>query len=225
MAARTSRTEHRTRDTVLALVANGFVLDTILNKPAYHLFECRRYDEFGASIPYAVVLPPKVLDAGSLKAIRTYAGGSHVIVVGACTDPNVVTIDWAEFVGRLGGPVKSWLPLEPTYAAELVTLGRNKVPPGMNGKADDRFEEYVHAGLQFVLGDRVIRYGQNRRGEPLPDGVAISRQDFTLLYDAKAAGGGFKVSYQAIRQFESYVVDFKRRYASYAPPIHAFLRV
>jgi hypothetical protein len=69
----------------------------------------------------------------------------------------------------------------------------------------------------------VIRYGQDRRFEARPDGIVLPHAGFYALYDAKAYHDGYKVTAGGIRQFQSYVDDFTRRYDSYLPRLNAFL--
>jgi hypothetical protein len=73
----------------------------------------------------------------------------------------------------------------------------------------------VHAALEFILGGRVVRWGQNRRFEKIPDGLAIPDVKFSALYDAKAYEKGYEISEDTIRQFKSYVDDFKAKYSAY----------
>lgn len=45
------------------------------------------------------------------------------------------------------------------------------------------------------------------------------------LYDAKAYGDGYRVTQDTLRQFDSYVRDFRNRYEGYVPPLNAFIVV
>src|SRR5690606_7771764 len=122
-------------------------------------------------------------------------GSNFVLVSNEGTETDV---RWDEFLHRLGGPVDTWLPLEPDYEDRLQHLGANKLPNGLQGRVDDLYEQFVHAGLQFLLGDRVVRYGQSRRFETLPDGVYVPRTRVNVMYDAKAAKEGYKVDTDSI---------------------------
>ena len=73
----------------------------------------------------------------------------------------------------------------------------------------------MRVALEFMLGTRVVRYGQNRRFEARPDGIILPYRNFTALYDAKASREGYEVTAETIRQFKSYVEDFSSRYQSY----------
>lgn len=87
------------------------------------------------------------------------------------------------------------------------------------------FEEYVHAGLQFILQDRVVRYGQERLFESVPDGLVAGNRSPLMIYDAKAAMDAYAISATSIRQFADYVRTFHRRYESLTGKLHAFLLV
>ena len=134
-------------------------------------------------------------------------------------------IDWPTFQARLGGPIKSWLPLEPSFPEALDILGHNRLLEGVEGRPDELFEEYVHVALQFLLTTRVIRYGQGRRGEAVPDGAALERDGLISLYDAKAYENGYSVTLDSVRQFSSYVKKFNKKYELYIGRVHSFLLV
>jgi hypothetical protein len=99
---------------------------------------------------------------------------------------------------------------------------------GVSGRPDVLFEEYTHVALQFLLADRVIRYGQERRGEAVPDGIAFAQGQAILPYDAKAYAGGYEVSRDSVRQFGDYVWTWPhdiarilaiRQTSAYTPPL------
>ncbi len=101
----------------------------------------------------------------------------------------------------------------------------NKLPAGLKGKPDDLFEAYAHAGLQFLWRGRVIRYGQERRFEAVPDGLALGANAPFLLYDCKAADSFYEFSATTVRQFADYINDFNRRYQGYLGRLHCFLAI
>jgi hypothetical protein len=152
---------------------------------------------------------------------------SALVVVGAATasDPVVPILSVHEFLGRLGGPVPALIPLEREYPERLRVLGHNALPSGLAGKADTIFEQYVHAGLQFILQDRVLRYGQDRLFEALPDGLVAGHRSPLMLYDAKAAKYGYDVTVNSIRQFADYVRKFHSRYETFTGRLYAFLLI
>ncbi len=213
---------------VRTLIGNRFILDGVTTKPHYVLFTCHRYDEFGLPMPYVFALCGETpLGRTSAQAVARTAkarGAQAVAISDASCDP-LASLSWPAFLARCGGPIRSWLPLEPTYPTHLHDLGHNRAVVGVDGKTDDLFEEYVHVGLQFFLGDRVIRYGQERRGEALPDGIAFAQGSIILPYDAKAYKGGYDVTHDSIRQFGSYVRDFDSKYQHYLGRAYAFLLV
>jgi hypothetical protein len=148
-----------------------------------------------------------------------------VIVAPGNYPKGVPNLQWNQFLGRCGGAVKSWLPLNDNFGAHLIELGHNRLVDGLVGRPDDLFEQYAHAGLQFILADQVIRYGQNRRGEILPDGGAFSHKHPLFLYDAKAYENGYPLSRDSIRQFGDYVRRFHGKYEDLVGRLAAFLVV
>ena len=210
---------------VFSLLGNGFFVDTVRTGPGYTLMECRRPDEFSVITQYSFVLPSTELSDASARAIGRYARGrgAHMVVVAEKTPEGVPGMDWSAFQARLGGPIKSWLPLEASFPEMLSTLGHNQPVDGVEGRPDDLFEEYVNVALQFILGSRILRYGQKRSGEARPDGAALG--DVVFLYDAKAYAQGYPVELDSIRQFCSYVQDFNSRYEHWVGRIHSFMLV
>ena len=213
---------------VRTLVANGFDVRKVTQKPRYALVSCARYDEFGGTIAYEFALCEQSLRSSEAAAVRRHAEHDKaipVIVGSADTSTEVSALQWSQFLGRCGGAVKSWLPLEADFGANLVELGHNRAVPGILGRPDDLFEQYVHAGLQFILADQVVRYGQNRRGEILPDGGAFGHRNPLFLYDAKAYESGYALSRDGIRQFGDYVRRFHQKYETSVGRLTAFLVV
>lgn len=213
---------------VRTLVCNGFqVTGSWRTADALDLI-CERTDGLGVTIRYCICLGDWPLDGPATSAHEKYASQqeAHLVVVGQTETPTVAAVSWGKFLARLGGPVRSWLPLEPEYARQLVELGHNRHVEGIDGDPDELFEGYVHAGLQFMLGGRVRRYGNERRFERVPDGAVPgdSRSPF-FLYDAKAAAGGFSIDAEAMRQFGSYVEQFRKSYEQYLGSTRAFLVV
>jgi len=212
---------------VQTLFANGFLLENSHNTDNVLLLTCSRLDEFGVANRYLIAHSDSTVDCAAARGIDLHADAEDArpLIVGSAV-PDVTTPSLSEerFLARLGGGVTTLLPLESVFAERLMVLGDNRLPNSMSGRADTLFEVYVEAGLQFLLGRRVIRYGQSRSGEALPDGVVV-REGRHILYDAKAASGGFALSRDVIRQFASYVQDFTERYGpAYGAP-YAFLVV
>ena len=82
-------------------------------------------------------------------------------------------IEWDRFLNLFGGPIFGLSPLESDFGTQLNQLGQNKLPLGLEGKADDLFELYVRNAFEFIFGCKVIRYGQDRRFETRPDGIIL----------------------------------------------------
>jgi len=215
---------------VRTLIGNGFSVQNVTQKPGYTLISCSRYDEFGGQISYEFALFDGRLGSAATSAILHHASGmkAYPVLVGSGELPDtsgVSYLDWWQFLGRCGGAIKSWLPLQPHFSFNLVELGHNRKVRGLIGRPDDLFEQHVHAALQFVLADQVVRYGQNRRGEVLPDGGALGRRQPIFLYDAKAYRKGYPLSRDSIRQFADYVVGFHTKYEQYIGRLTSFLLV
>lgn len=220
--------ENQIQKIVRTLVGSGFILEKVDRKPTYIVFDVYRSDEFGVRWRYLLAFSSddgiSSSDVDGLHRIATHGKASLVIIgSGVSKRPDVPVITMREFEGRLGGLIPSFLPLQADYPAHLATLGLNKRPQGLSGTPDDLFEMYVHSGLQFILQDKVIRYGQERRGEVVPDGLVLGRDSFHLLYDCKAAKDGYEISRTSIRQFADYVNSFHSRYEGYVGKLHAFL--
>jgi len=132
-------------------------------------------------------------------------------------------VSWDQFVNLCGGPVRSWLPFDLQFPGWLEKLGKNETIPELDGKPDDLFEELVQLAFQFILGDRVVRYGQARAFERVPDGLAFAGSDLVILYDSKAYANGYEVTAESIRQFSSYVDEFNGKYASRIGRVFAFV--
>jgi hypothetical protein len=214
---------------VRTLLGSGFVVTNVARKPSYLVFHSRRSDELGVSTNYLLALSGDSrlsrTDIAGLRRTATFHSASLVIIgePPEAGGDGLPVISPEDFLRKLGGAISSYLPLETSYPEQLTTLGLNKLPPGLKGNADDLFEEYVHVGLQYLLQKRVVRYGQDRRFETLPDGAVLGSESLVLLYDCKAAKDGYDVSRNSIRQFGDYVRSFHRRYEAYIGRVHSFL--
>jgi hypothetical protein len=222
--------ENEIPDLVRTLTAAAFELVTVERKANFLLFHLVRPDEFGIAIRYLLAYSGKERmssgDMGVLEKIAANEGASLVFVSDSqVSDGKHVLLTSDELFGRLGGVVDSMLPLESEYPEHLELLGFNRLPTGLRGKPDELFEAYAHAGLQFLWRGRVIRYGQERRFEAVPDGLALGARIPLLLYDCKAANISYEFSATTIRQFADYINDFHRRYLSYLGRLHCFLAI
>jgi hypothetical protein len=209
---------------VHTLISGGFILDEAQRKPGYILIVAHRVDEFGAVHHYCFAIAEDTLTETQVDAAKLAANyyNAELIVIGLC-DVAIPTVDWVRFINLFGGPVISTSPLEPSFAEELIVLSYNKLPKDLQGKPDDLFEIYVQAALEFILGGRVVRYGQKRQFEARPDGIAIPSINFSALYDAKAYANGYTLTSNSIRQFKAYVEDFSHRYKNYLPQLNVFI--
>ncbi len=210
---------------IRSLTVAGFALEGAERKPGYALLFMSRPDEFGVQHRYCFALSER--DAFGDAEIKgaSIAAGQHnakAILVGKGDEANP-GIPWDRFLGLMGGPVLSTTALDPEFCKHLRLLGFNEVPEGVTGSADDLLEAHVRVAFEFAIGVRVVRYGQNRLFEARPDGIVLPYQDFSALYDAKAYSGGYEVTATTIRQFRSYVEEFRQRYNAFLPRLHAFI--
>jgi len=220
--------ERKISTIINTLIGSGFQLLNVTSKPSYLLLRVYRTDEFGIPRRYVFAYSGDyTIKAPAIAGLRKVAANdtAPLVIIGTAekSDPEIPILTLDQFVGQMGGSVPTFLPLELEYPAQLTELAFNKKPPGLIGKADDLFEAYVHAGLQFLLQRKVIRYGQNRLFETVPDGLVLGRDSVRLLYDCKAYKKGYPLSRDAIRQFADYVRSFHQRYESYIGRLHAFL--
>lgn len=203
-------------------------LPNLMRTPNYLAFNLERPDEFGIAIKYLLgYAGDRPISDADIEGLRKPASSesSSLVVVSSNTNipaDSAVVLTKAKFFGLMGGVVSSVLPLEPEYGSQLTVLAKNELPDGLAGEPDDLFEAYVHAGLQFLLRGRVLRYGQNRRFEAVPDGLALIKGAPLILYDAKAAKETYGLSKIAIRQFSDYITQFHIRYEEHVGRVHAF---
>jgi hypothetical protein len=211
---------------VRILLSGRFVLNKVQREPGYALLVAHRFDEFGVKHRYCFALFEDEFAPAQVEAVKiaaTYHGAQPVLVGEGTAD--LPSLEWNEFISMFGGPILSLKPFEPQFREHLRVLGHNRLPDGLEGKADDLFEIYVSEALGFVLGERVVRYGQDRLFEARPDGLVLRYRDFYALYDAKAYRDGYQVTRDSMRQFGSYVEDFSKRYGAYLQRMNAFLVV
>jgi hypothetical protein len=209
---------------VRTLVCGGYLLDKVERKPGYSTIVTHKYDEFGCVQQYCFVLAEDSLNETQISAARiaaAYYKGNFVVI--GQTKSETGRITWKRFINLFGGPVFSSSPLEPEFRGQLIELSFDRLPVDMLGEPDDLFEKYVKTALEFILGGPVIPYGQEKRFEAKPDGVALSSNQFCALYDAKAYGDGYRITINQIRQFKEYVKGFNERYESHMPKLNSFI--
>lgn len=219
--AHTSINEDRTISPDISVAINtlttgGHLLKKAARNPGYILLHTSRYDEFGTTLKYCFLISEEHLTEEQIQGAKIAAihEDENLVAVGHGKIEHA-HIEWERFINLFGGPVISTSPLEPEFNENLEFLGHNQLPAMLSGKADDLFEIFVHSALEFILGGRVVRYGQARRFEERPDGLAIPSPHFIALYDAKAYAEGYKVTIDTIRQFDSYISNFNATYSAW----------
>jgi len=129
----------------------------------------------------------------------------------------------SEFFALLGGEAKVDRILRADLKSTMIELGHNRLPAGFIGTADDLLEDYSKECFQFLFECPVRRYGQERKFEKRPDGLALGRRGMNFFYDSKAYGDRFHPTADDIRRFASYVDDFNNAYAAYVGRISTFI--
>jgi hypothetical protein len=211
---------------VRTLYAGGFILSKVQREPGYALIVAHRIDEFRVAHRYCFAIFEDEFAQTQVETVKIaakYHGAEPVLVGEGVAD--LPTMQWEGFISLLGGPVFSLKPFEPLFREHLHKLGHNRLPPGLEGKADALFEVYVREALEFILGERVVRYGQDRLFEARPDGLVLPSRGFYALYDAKAYSNGYPVTRDSLRQFGSYVEEFSKKYGGYLQRLNSFLVV
>jgi hypothetical protein len=214
---------------IRTLLGAGLVVNSVQRKPNYLAITAKRFDEFGIASTYLFGYAGDEhlsdADCAALVKVADTHKAALVLTGQVSKAPkNSVVVSRDALLNKFGGAIPSLLALEQQYGSQLTVLARNTLPAGMTGKADDLFELYVHSGLQFLLRGRVIRYGQQRRFEVVPDGVIVANSSPVMLYDCKAAESGYDISRNTIRQFADYVNSFRNRWGAYlSTPLHCFL--
>jgi len=202
---------------VRTLTIGGFTLEKAIRNPGFALIYVYRYDEFGVKQQYCFALFEKDPGEEQIESAKISAGHNkaELVIIGSSTLREKVNVEWIRFLNLFGGPVFSYSPLDTDFGDQIIQLGSNKLPIGLEGKPDDLFELSVHKALEFIFGCKVNRYGQERRFEARPDGAILQSRIFSALYDAKAYTKGYEVSLDSIRQFGSYVTEFRGRYSQF----------
>jgi hypothetical protein len=75
-----------------------------------------------------------------------------------------------------------------------------------------------------MLGGKGRRYGKERAFESLPDGAVLGKR-LTILFDAKAYGGGFNPSADDLKRFQSYIEAFNHKYEHVTSKVFSFVVV
>lgn len=210
---------------VRTLFSGGFLLDKAQSEPGYALIVARRLDEFGVAQRYCFAIFEDEFSPTQVEIVQIAAKhhAAEPVLVGEGS-ASLPTLEWERFLNLFGGPVFSRKPFEPDFRKHLRELGRNRLPADVEaGKPDDLFELYVKEALEFVIGERVVRYGQDRLFETRPDGLVLPSQGFYALYDAKAYRNGYEMNQEGFRQFGSYVTEFSKRYGTYQQRLNSFL--
>ena len=191
---------------------------------------CKR-DLLGAEVRILALFTETLgaaLEARLAKQAQAQSATPIVIATGTPLNPqraSIVSHALPQFYDLLGGEVRTDRIFRSDLQSLMNALGHNNLPQGMTGAADDLLEDYTKECLHYMLDCPVRRYGQERRFESLPDGVAFARNSTNLYFDAKAYRGSFHPSADDIKRFAAYISDFNSRYATIIGKIWRFLVV
>lgn len=211
------------------LLLYRYGVDTVKRvSPECALLGVHRSDDFGGRTNYLLLLSTGLPTESTLSLMEKTARARQARPVVLSEESPGGGFTWyrpADFYQILGGPATTGLVLLPDLPDILEALGRNQVPVGLSGNADDLYEDYVKQCLQFLLNSPAWRYGQDRLFEKVPDGLIFGRDNFLLQFDAKAYGKGFTVGADDVRRFATYVNDFNSKYGAAFGRVHSFLVV
>jgi hypothetical protein len=213
---------------VRTLLVNGYVIDAF-DHPAMetYLIRLRKRDLLGAEarvlLLFSKTLPTGLMDRLAKESEQTRSTPIVVSLVSPLPVPaGVVQYSIDEFFDMLGGAILTDRVFDPGLPTTLDRLGHNELPLGFAGKPDDLLEAYCKDCIQFLLECPVSRYGQERRFERLPDGLALGRNQFNVYFDAKAYASAFHPSADDIRRFSDYVKAFNQQYKRYVGALSVF---
>lgn len=178
-------------------------------------------DDFGFDIYYHFFFLANLLPETTVS--RYKKAKENQLFIG-CTGQDGADLTEHDFYEKLNTLIDPGVYLNPDLQNILDTLGHNRLPAGMTGKPDDLLETYVKECLQFLLIGKGRRYGKDRSFESLPDG-AILGKDLTILFDAKAYGGGYNPSADDLKRFQSYINDFNNKYGHFTNKVFSFIVV
>lgn len=220
--------QKKIKQLICMLLVNGYSLTryhSITSNTCVLLI--KKHDILGAPVQYGIILstasPAAAERAMALSYIRTQK--HHILNIGINTPTDGNSLSYSNFEKLLGGPVSESILLQPDLSGILDSLGHNKMPAGLKGTPDDILENAVRDCLQYLFADKAYCYGQQRRFEKVPDGIAFGKKDLIVLYDAKAYKDGFKIGADDIRRFSSYIKEFNTTYAAYSMQVYCFLVV
>lgn len=210
------------------LLTNGYSVAGF-QRPADGAFilDLTRVDMLGG-ISRTTVLFTARSSAALITRLRQHAGaiGAAPLVVrlnGAIEIPDDIrSIGLTRFYELLGGEVRTDRIFRDGLPALMDKLGRNQLPRGFAGKPDQLLETYCQDCWSYLLNSPVRRFGQERSGERLGDGLVLSPRRYNLYFDAKAYSGGYHPDSADMRAYEEYVRDFNERYQTYLGPIACF---
>ena len=212
---------------IRTLLVSGYIVTDVNRISARAaLLSIRRRDPLGGLAASTLLLAdaPSANVVEMLKAAAQQSASQPLIVTNNPVD-GIPTMSPESFFRLLGGEIRSDRVTRDDLSDVLDQLGRNQLPHGLSGSADDLLEDYIKESLEYLLESRGWRYGQDRLFESLPDGLILGRERLNIYFDGKAYEKGYHPSADDIKRFAAYTDDFNKRYSIHVGRLHAFLVV
>ncbi len=212
---------------VRTLLCNGYSLRKAKRTESYIILHTVKHDIFGMPVKYSFVFFNVFLAVSIIKTIKQVTDNEHsnLIFVGIQKIEGYISYTWQDFFARIGGAITNTIVFDPNIKSIVCQLGHNALPDGLLGNPDTLFEELIHQILKFIIIEPVTKYGQNRRFEPITDGVVFldKERQQVALYDCKAYKDGYDISLESIRCFADYIKEFDDKYNKYGIKVYSFL--
>ena len=201
------------------LIINDFQLQSInrISKDN-SIINASKTDRLGAKICYSILVNSVNGSQSLIQNLLNTASAlksTPLIISDTLSTKECKTLGFDEFSNLIGGFVNTGLILIPTLVEIMNSLGHNRLPTELEGQPDKLLEIYVKECLQYLMVSPVKRFGSNRSFESVPDGIVLGKNQFTILFDAKAYKDGFSFEADDIERFSKYVNDFNARYSPF----------
>lgn len=183
------------------------------------LVKAERKDEFGIKSNYEFLFFTEKVDLDYIEKFKKNDNVNRLFI--GCSGQEGIDFSEEQFLNKLTINIDSGIYLNPDLEKILVALGHNALPEKMLGVPADLLEVYSKECLQFLLGGKGRRYGNERIFESLPDGAILS--EVVLLFDGKAYKDGYSPSADDIKRFTSYVEEFNRKYSHFLGKVFSFV--
>ena len=207
-------------------VANGIHLDSIRRDTSNcTTLKVHKIELWGARINYLILFAPQRISSAITSRFLKEAkfASAHPVGIGDTQSDRFLWFTPEQVMQTFGGVVDSQIIRNPDLPRILDTLGHNRLPRGLVGDPDELLEIHVTECLRFLMASQARRYGSDRQFESLPDGISLRVDGPNVQFDSKAYSGGYSVSADDIRRYESYVNEFNKKYGGNLGKVFSFL--